>query len=63
MTWDSLVETRSVYDKEKVAASEAAEDDVVLESEKVLDPKVNGKNDAAVLEVKKAEKILAEKVS
>ena len=52
-----MVETRSVYDKEKVAASEAAEDDVVLESEKVLDPKLNGKNDAAVPEVREPEKV------
>ena len=55
--FDGLVETRSVYSKDEVVP---AEDDVVVESEKILEPELNGKNDAAVLEVKpeKVEKIV-----
>ena len=52
--FDGLVETRSVYSKDEVVA---ADDDVVVESEKILEPELNGKNDAAVLEVKKPEEV------
>ena len=52
--FDGLVETRSVYSKDEVVA---ADDDVVVESEKNLEPELNGKNDAAVLEVKKPEEV------
>ena len=51
--FDGLVESRTAYSKEEVVA---ADDDVVVESEKILEPELNGKNDAAELEVKKPEK-------
>ena len=51
--FDGLVESRTAYSKEEVVA---ADDDVVVESEKILEPELNGKNDAAELEVKEPEK-------
>ena len=52
--FDGLVETRTVFSKDEVMA---ADDDVVVESEEILQPELKGKNGAAVLEEKVSEKV------